>query len=143
MELTLWCTLNSKAVGQAMPAVSFYGEVIEHTYSLRYLGIYFDRMLTYKTQVESTELRCKKGLSALKTMAAKGIDQRHLFLLYPSVILNVIDYGLGLTILSQSNLLKLDRVQKEAMRVILGRAKDTPIEAMSYLLGLPSMKTRT
>ena len=81
----LWCTLNNKAVGQAMPAVSFNGEAIERTNSLRYLGIHFDRMLTYKTQVESTKLRCKKGLSALKAMASKGIEQRHLFLLYQSV----------------------------------------------------------
>ena len=78
----LWCTLNNKAVGQAMPAVSFNGEAIERTNSLRYLGIHFDRMLTYKTQVESTKLRCKKGLSTLKAMASKGIEQRHLFLLY-------------------------------------------------------------
>ena len=78
----LWCTLNNKAVRQAMPAVSFNGEAIERTNSLRYLRIHFDRMLTYKTQVESTKLRCKKGLSALKAMASKGIEQRHLFLLY-------------------------------------------------------------
>ena len=138
----LWCTLNNKAVGQAMPAVSFNGEAIERTNSLRYLGIHFDRMLTYKMQVKSTKLRCKKGLSALKAMASKGIEQRHLFLLYQSVILSVIDYGVGLTTLSQSNLLKLDRVQNEAMRVILGTTKDTPIETMLYLLDLPSMETR-
>ena len=78
---TLWCTLNNKAVGQAMPAISFNGEAIERTNSLWYLGIHLDRMLTYKTQVESTKLRCKKGLSALKAMASKGIEQRHLFLL--------------------------------------------------------------
>ena len=125
-----------------MPAVFFNGEVIERTNSLRYLGIHFDRMLTHKTQVESTKLRSKKGLSALKAMASKGIEQRHLFLLYQSVILSVIDYGLGLTTLSQSNLLKHDRVQNKAMRVILGTTKDTPIEAMRYLLDLPSMETR-
>ena len=55
--------------------------------------------MTYKTQLESTKLRCKKGLSTLKAVAAKGIG-RHLFLLYQSVILSVIDYGLGLTTLS-------------------------------------------
>ena len=98
-----------------MPAVSFSGEVIERTNSLRHLGTHFDRMPMYKTQVESTKLRCKKGLSASKAMASKGIEQRHLLLLYQSVILSVIDYGLGLTTLSQSNLLKLDRVQNEAM----------------------------
>ena len=74
-------------------------------------------------------------------MAAKVIEQHHLFQLYQSVILSVTDYGLNLTGLSQSNLLKLDRVQNEAIRVILG-TKDAPIEAMRYLLDLPSMETR-
>ena len=75
-------------------------------------------------------------------MTSKGIEQRHLFLLYQSVILSVIDYGMGLTTLSQSKMLKLDRVQNEATRVILGTTKDTPIENMRYLLDLPSMESR-
>ena len=75
-------------------------------------------------------------------MASKGIKRRHLFLLYQSVILSVIDYGLGLTSLSQPNLLKYDRMQNEAMRVILGTTKDTPIKAMRHLLDLPSMEAR-
>ena len=74
-------------------------------------------------------------------MAAKGIEQRNLFLLYQSVILSVIDYDLGLTTMSQFNLLKLDGVQNEAMRIILGTTKDT-IETMRYVLDLPSMETR-
>ena len=82
-----------------MPAVSFHGEVTKRLSSLRYLEIHFGRMLTYKTQVETTKLRCKKGLSALKAIAAKGIEQRHLFLLYWVVILCVVNYGLGLTIM--------------------------------------------
>ena len=75
-------------------------------------------------------------------MASKCIEQSHLFLLYQSVILGVIDYGLGLTTLSQPNLLKLDKVQNEVMTVILGTTKDTSIEIMRYLLDLPSMETR-
>ena len=72
---------NNQAVEQALPSVSFYGEVIERTSSLRYLGIHFERMLIYKVQVESTKLRCKKGVSAQKAPASKVIEQSHLFLL--------------------------------------------------------------
>ena len=104
--------------------------------------IHVDRMLTFKTQVESTNLKCEKGLSALKAMDSKGIEQYHLFLLYQNVILCGIHYGLGLTTLSQSNLLKLERMQNKAMKVILGTTKDTPIENIRYLLDLPSMETR-
>ena len=91
-------------------------------------------MLTSKTQIKSAKLRYKKGLSVLKAMASKGIES-HLFLLYQRDT-----QRLGLKTLSQSNLLKPDRVQNEAMRVILGTTKDTPIEAMRYLLDLPSRK---
>ena len=57
--------------------------------------------------------------------------------------LSVIDYGLGLTTTAQTNpLLKLDSVQNEAMRVILGTTKDTPTETLRFMLDLPPMQTR-
>ena len=95
-----------------MPAVSFNGEV---TNSLRYLGEHSYRVLTYKTQVKSTKLKCRECMSVLKVMVAKGIEQRHLFLLYQNVLLNIIDFGLDLTTQSQSKLMKLDRVQKNKL----------------------------
>ena len=75
-------------------------------------------------------------------MAARGIEPRQLFLLYQSVVLSAINYGLGLTTMAQTNLLKLDRVQNEAMRVILGNTKDTPTETMRFMLDLPLVQTR-
>ena len=96
----------------------------------------------HRKHVETTAPKCKKGLSVLKAMAEKGIEQRHLFLLYQSVVLSVTDYELGLTTMSQTKLLKLDRVQNEAMRVILGTTKDTPTETMRFMLNLPPMQTR-
>ena len=53
------------------------------------------------------------------------------------------DYdGLSLTTMAQTNLLKLDRVRNEAMRVILGTTKDTPTDTMRFLLDLPPVQTR-
>ena len=71
--------MNNTAVRQVMPAVSFNEEVEEHTNSLRYLGIHFHRMQTYRTQVDSMKLR-EKGQSAVEAKATKGIEQRHVFL---------------------------------------------------------------
>ena len=85
----------------------------------------------------------QENLPVLKIIeAASSIEQRHLFPLYQSVELSVTDYGLGLTTTAQTNLLKLDRVQNEAMRVILGTTKDTLIETMRFMLDLPPMQTR-
>ena len=138
----LWCTLDNKAAGKAKPDARFSGSVIERTNQLRYLGMHFDRMLTFRQHVEATTLKCRKGLSVLKAMASKGIEQRHLFQLYQSVVLSIMDYGLGLTTISSTNLQKLDRIQNEAMRTILGTTRDTPTEAMRYILDLPPMHLR-
>ena len=86
----LWCTLNNKAVEQAMQAVSFNGEVVVYTNSLRYLGIHFDMMLTYKTQVEETTLRCKKRTVRTESHCCERHRKRHLFLLYQSVKLTLL-----------------------------------------------------
>ena len=94
--------------------------------------------MRFKTQVESTKFRCK----ALKAMATKCIERRLLFLLYQSVILSVIDYGLGLTTLSQSNPQKLDRAQNEDVKVFMGTPTDAHTEAMRFLLDQLPMETR-
>ena len=101
-----------------MPVVTFDGAVLKRTSHPRYIGIHSDRMLTYRKHVETTAQKCKKGLSVLKAMAANGIEL-HFFPLYQSVVLSNIDYGPGLTTMTtmtQTNRLKLDRVQREAMK---------------------------
>ena len=75
-------------------------------------------------------------------MDAKGIEQCRLFLLYQNVVLSGIDYGLGLTTMPQTNLLKLHRVQNEAMSVILGTTKDIPTETVRFMLDLSPIQTR-
>ena len=44
--------------------------------------------------------------------------------------------------MAQTNLLMLDRVQNEAMRVTFGTTKNTPVETMRFMLDLPTMQTR-
>ena len=134
--------LHHRAADKPVPTVTFDGAVFEGTGHPRYLGIHFDRMMTHRKHVETTALKCKKGLSVLKAVAAKCIEQRQVFLLYQSVVLSVIDYGLGLTTVAQTNPLKVDRVQNEAMRVILGTTKDTPIETTRFLLDLTPVQAR-
>ncbi len=54
----------------------------------------------------------------------------------------VIDYGLGLLTLSATQLQRLDVIQNESMKSILGCTRDTFAEAMRYLLDLPPMRDR-
>ena len=69
----LWCTLDKRPADKPMLAVTFDGAVAEGKGHLRYPGIHFKRMLTYREHVETTALKCKEGLSVLKVMVARGI----------------------------------------------------------------------
>ena len=52
----------------------------------------------------------------------------------------VVDYVLGLVTMSQTNPLKLDRLQHEAVGALPGTTKDTPIEMMRLILVVPLLQ---
>ena len=112
-------------------------EVIERGTELKYLGITFDRTLSFGTHVDNTITKARKGPSAVKVMASAMMPQRILFLMMQLVVLSVIDYGLGLLTLSNTQLERLERIQNEAMRTVLGCTRDTPIACLRHILGLP------
>ena len=58
-----------------MPVVTFDGAAAERTNHLRYLGIHFDRMLTYRQHVEATALQRMKGMSVPKAIVAESSQQ--------------------------------------------------------------------
>ena len=70
------------------------------------------------------------------------MPQRILFILYQTLVLSVIDYGFGLLTLSATQLRRLEVVQNEGMRTVLGCTRDTSAEAMRHILDLPCMEER-
>ena len=125
-----------------MPTVSIDGQELERVHALRHLGITFDRSLSGKDHITRVVTKARKGLNAVKLMAIHRMPQRILFILYQSLVLSVIDYGFGILTLSASQLRRLDVVQNEAMRTILGCTRDTSAEAMRHILDLPCMDER-
>ena len=125
-----------------MPPVFIEGKELQRDKSLKYLGITFDRSLCGNLHISRTIVKARKGLVALKTMAAARMSQKILVTLYQALILSVINYGFGLLTLSADQLKRLESIQNEAMRTILGCTKDTSAEAMRYLLGFPTMAER-
>ena len=63
-------------------------------------------------------------------------------ILFQALVLSVIEYGLAFVNLSDTQLRRLEVIQNEGMRAILGRTRDTPAAAMRYALNLPTMATK-
>ena len=125
-----------------MPEVSIAGQNIKRDHILRYLGIIFDRALSGKDHVTRVISKARKGLNALKVIASLSMPQRILFILFQALILSVVDYGLGLLTLSKAQLDRLETIQNQGMRTILGCTRDTSCKAVRHYLGLDNMAVR-
>ena len=125
-----------------MPEVSIGGQAIKRDSILRYLGLILDRSLSGKDHVSRVVSKARKGLNALKVMACLSMPQRILFILFLTLVLAVVDYGFGLLTLSKAQLNRLEVIQNQGMRTILGCTRDTSCEAMRHMLGLWSMPER-
>ena len=131
----LWCSLNNRAVKDDMPKVHIAGKEISrvHMHILPYLGLLFDRTLSWCAHTSKTITKARKGLLAMKAAAAKGISQRILLILFRTLVLSIIDYGFGLMTLADTHLNRLDSIQNEAMRIILRCFRDTSTAAMRLI----------
>ena len=87
-----------------MPAVTFDGAVVDPPwYPLR-------QNADQQTARENNSTEVQERCLILKTMAATGIEQCHLFLPYRNVLLSLT--RLGLTTITQTNLLKEGRTRQ-------------------------------
>ena len=139
---TEWSTLNGKATER----------VTECTKRLRYMESASTKRSHTRHRFSQLNLDAVNNRTIKMVCCSTPDNKCHLFMLYQSMALSLLDYGLGLTFLSQSNFLKLNRIQKEAMsqecknwkkkpRVSLWKNKETSFEAMPYSLDLLPVKT--
>ena len=138
----LWATLDNRSVRAEMPSVSISDIQLQREEKLKYLGITFDRTLSGKEHITNITDRARKGLVALRVMATASMPQRALLIFFQAVVLSVIEYGLGLLTLSKTQLQRLEVIQNEGMRTVLGCTRDTSTAAMRHLLDLPTMPNR-
>ena len=109
---------------------------------MSYLGVNFDRTLCFDSHVSQAIIKARKGLSALRITAGTCIEQRLLVLLFQAIVLSPIEYALSILTFSATQIERLEKVQNEAMRIILGCTKDKPCVTMRLLLDFPTMENK-
>ena len=122
--------------------LEFFGSPVNFVSSVRFLGVIFDRGLTWGPHISHVVSRCTSDLRLLSVVAARrwGADSLSLRRLYLALIRPKLDYASFLfSPAAPSHLLRLDRIQFAAARVILGALRCTPtskLEAEANLLPL-------
>lgn len=121
------------------------GHTLQLDDSPSYLGVTFDRRLTWKSQTAKTQARAKQRLGLMKKLSGTqwGADQAVLKKLYIGRVRPVLEYGMAPTATAaKSNTDRLVRVQNQAMRIMTGAMRTTPIRELETATGLHSLEDR-
>ena len=140
-------TFTVFSLSTKIPTVSLTinGHALQHENSPTYLGVTFDRRLTWKQEVENNERKGKARLAILRKLSGTtwGADLQTLKRVYTGNVRPVLEYGMaswGTT--ANSHFDRLGKVQNQAMRVMTGAIKSTPVTTMETVTGLQPLTDR-
>ena len=124
------------------PPILFNQTQVSRVNTHKHLGIYLTSTLDWSLQVSQLCLKANRKLSVLRSI--KLLQRKTLDMLYKVTVRSVIDYGLPLYFnnLKQTDILKINRVQYNAAKVVTGALPYTSQEKLEYELGWESIKNR-
>lgn len=110
--------------------VQYKGQQIKATNEQKYLGIHLDSKLSWKKHINKTAEKAKTRFNILKRLTGQkwGCSQTILNHTYNTYIKPVLLYG-GEALIS-ANIHELETTQNQALRIITGAVKTTPIPAL-------------
>jgi ribonuclease HI len=126
----------SLAHHQIQPNLTYNGEVLYQKDDCKYLGVIFDNKLTWKSQIENLATKASKRLTLLKKLGGTtwGSNRSTLLTTYKMYVKPKLIYCCEALITAKKlHLNKLEIVQNQALRLITGAVKTTPIDAMLLL----------
>ena len=121
------------------------GNQLKENETPTYLGVTFDKRLTWKPQAQKCQEKGVQRTRLLRRLAGTqwGADLKVLKTAYTGYVRPVLEYGIsawGTT--AKSNLQRVERVQNQNLRAMTGGLKSTPIQKMETLTGLESIEER-
>ncbi|KAF5377839.1 hypothetical protein D9615_006682 [Tricholomella constricta] len=108
--------------------------------TIRILGVFFDRRLTFNQHVRILADRAGNTVRGSRMLAntMKGLSQVELRTLYQACVVPVLTYGSPVWWTGKKTHINiLDKVQNTALRHIAGAFKTTPIKALEIDLAIP------
>ena len=111
----------------------------------RFLGLIFDKRLTFQSHIEDLKTRCLKSLNVLKVVSSTdwGADSKVLLRLYQALVRSKLDYGcIVYGSAAKSHLKKLDPIHNSGLRISLGAFRTSPIPSLYTEAGETSLELR-
>ena len=111
----------------------------------RFLGLIFDKRLTFHSHIKDLKTRCLKSLNVLKVVSHTdwGADSKVLLRLYQALVRSKLDYGsIVYGSATKSRLKELDPIHNSGLRISLGAFRTSPIPSLYTEAGETSLELR-
>lgn len=129
------CVMFSRRRGLSLdPSLSLNGHDIAVQSAHKFLGVIFDRRLTFLDHLRSVKQKCQKALNILKVLSHKswGSDTETMLCIYKSVVRSILDYGCVVYGSAKpSSLRLLDPIHNTGLRLSTGAFRTSPIESLN------------
>ncbi|GFW05484.1 probable RNA-directed DNA polymerase from transposon X-element [Trichonephila clavipes] len=147
-NIVKWCDTNGRSISASKsccvhfcrkrgihpdPEIRIRDIQIPVVPEVRFLGVIFDRRLTFLPHILHLRKRCEKSLNLLKVLSntSWGADRTSLLRVYQAIVLSRIDYGCVVYgSACNSTLKKLDPVHHMALRICSGAFRTSPVQSL-------------
>lgn len=112
---------------------------------LTYLGIILDRKLSWQKHINEISRKAMKTINLIKSMSriSWGANPSSLLTVFKGLSRAHLEWGCQFFAdTAQSNLRSLDRIQNQALRVIMGCMRSTPISILLSKANIPPLSLR-
>ena len=127
------------------PVLNIYGSPIPVVEEAKFLGLLFDKKLSFIPHLKALKAKCLKALDVLKVLSNTnwGGDRSVLLNLYRSLVRSKLDYGSIVYGSARKSYLKcLDTIHHQGLRLALGAFRTSPVESLYAESNEPSLYTR-
>ena len=115
------------------PDLYMYGQRISCKEETRFLGLLFDKKLTWVPHLRDLKIRCSKALNVLRVLSPTswGADRKHLLILYKTLVASKMAYGCEVySSATKAKLSILDPIHNAGIELTSGAFKSSPIASL-------------
>jgi ribonuclease HI len=138
-------TLFTLSPKQKASAITINNEPLKEDNQPTYLGVTFDNKLSWKHQINKAALKARRKLAILRKLSGTtwGASGNILSKVYQQGIRPHLEYGSSAWCPASNNTLQeLDKVQNQALRIITGAMKSTPIRELEKIGRMQKLEDR-
>ncbi|XP_035204893.1 uncharacterized protein LOC118179840 [Stegodyphus dumicola] len=127
------------------PELYLDGSFIRVEPEAKFLGVIFNRKLTFLPHILNLKKKCAKALNILKVLVntSWGAERCSMLRIYTALIRSKLHYGYVIYGLARpSVLLKLDPVHHQVLRICCGAFRTSPVQSLYVICFEPSLEFR-